>query len=107
MAVIEETIPPAALITPHTYRNDVWVHVPTGEIGVLVGEQTASRGQVRGRSRREASSTPCGGSERWFEETAALQSGDAEGFQASCQRHGIEFLPGSPWLQKLQERYRP
>ena len=47
-----------------------------------------------------------GGSERWFEETAALQSGDAEGFQASCQRHGIEFFPDSPWLQKLRKRYR-
>ena len=44
MAMVEETIPPGALITSHTYRNDVWVHVPTGEIGVLVGEQTASAG---------------------------------------------------------------
>ena len=49
---------------------------------------------------------PGRGSERWFEESAALQPGDTEGFRASCQRHGIEFFPGSPWLQKLQERYR-
>ena len=42
MAVIEETIPPGTLITPHTHQNDVWVHVLSGEIGVLVGEQTAS-----------------------------------------------------------------
>lgn len=42
MAVIEETIPPGALITPHTHQNDVRVHVLTGQIGVLVGEQTAS-----------------------------------------------------------------
>ncbi len=47
-----------------------------------------------------------GGSERWFEETTALQSGDTEGFRASCQRHGIEFFPDSPRLQKLHERYR-
>ena len=47
-----------------------------------------------------------GESERWFEETATLQPGDTEGFRASCQRHGIEFFPDFPWLQKLQERYR-
>ena len=41
MAVIEETLAPGAFITPHTHRNDVWVHVLTGEIGVLVGEETA------------------------------------------------------------------
>jgi quercetin dioxygenase-like cupin family protein len=44
MAVLEETIPPGALIPPHTHRNDVWVHVLTGEIGVLVGEETAASG---------------------------------------------------------------
>jgi hypothetical protein len=37
-----------------------------------------------------------GGSERWFEETAALQPGDTEGFLASCQLHGIEFFPELP-----------
>lgn len=42
MAVIEEIVPPGALITPHTHQNDVWVHVLTGQIGVLAGEQAAS-----------------------------------------------------------------
>ena len=42
MAVIEEIVPPGALITPHTHQNDVWVHVLAGQIGVLAGEQTAS-----------------------------------------------------------------
>ena len=42
MAVIEEIVPPDALITPHTHQNDVWFHVLTGQIGVLAGEQTAS-----------------------------------------------------------------
>ena len=109
IAVIEEIIPPSALITPHTHQNDVWVHVLTGEIGVLVGEETASAGpgawalKPRGilHARWNSGATPAriievltpGGSERWFEETAALQPGDTEGFQASCQRHGIEFFP--------------
>jgi hypothetical protein len=42
MAVIEQAVPPGALITPHTHQNDVWVHVLTDQIGVLVAEQTAS-----------------------------------------------------------------
>lgn len=95
--------------------------VLTGEIGVLVGEETASAGpgawalKPRGvlHAMWNSEATPAriievltpGGSERWFEETAALQPGDTEGFRACCQRHGIEFFPDSPWLQKLQERY--
>lgn len=122
MAVIEETIPPGELITPHTHQNDVWVHVLTGEIGVLVGEETASAGPgawaLKPRnvlhSMWNSAAVPAriievltpGGSERWFEETAALEPGDTEGFRASCQRHGIEFFPDSPWLPKLQDRYR-
>ena len=42
MAVIEQTVPPGALITPHTHHNDVWFHVLTDQIGVLAGEQAAS-----------------------------------------------------------------
>jgi quercetin dioxygenase-like cupin family protein len=122
MAVIEETIPPGALITPHTHRNDVWVHVLTGEIGVLVGEQTAAAGPgawaLKPRNVVHAMWNPTatsariievltpGGSERWFEETAELQPGDTAGFEASCQRHGIEFFPDSPWLQKLRTLMR-
>jgi quercetin dioxygenase-like cupin family protein len=44
VAVIEETIPPGALITPAHPPKRCPVHVLTGEIGVLVGEQTASAG---------------------------------------------------------------
>jgi len=122
MSVIEETIPPGALITPHTHQNDVWVRVLTGEIGVLVGEETASAGpgawalKPRGilHAMWNCEATPArvievltpGGSERWFEETARLQPGDYEAFHASCQRYGIEFFPDSPWLLKLKERYR-
>jgi quercetin dioxygenase-like cupin family protein len=122
MAVIEETIPPGALITPHTHQNDVWVRVLAGEIGVLVGEDTAQAGPgawaLKPRNvvhaMWNAQDTPAriievltpGGSERWFEETAALQPDDTEGFRASCQRHGIEFFPDSPWLHKIRETYR-
>lgn len=48
MAVIEETIPPGALLTPHTHHNDVWVHVLTGQIGVLVGTESGSTPTPRG-----------------------------------------------------------
>jgi quercetin dioxygenase-like cupin family protein len=121
IAVIEETIPPGALISPHTHQNDVWVHVLDGEIGVLVGEQTASatpgawalkpRGVLHAMWNTQPAParvievlTP-GGSERWFEEIAGLRPGDEEGFRASCERHGIEFHPDSPWLSELRERY--
>jgi quercetin dioxygenase-like cupin family protein len=121
MAVIEETIPPGALIAPHTHQNDVWVHVLAGEIGVLVGDHTASAAPgawaLKPRDILHAmwntQATPAriievltpGGSERWFEETAELQPGDEEGFRASCRRHGIQFYPGSPWLQELKDRF--
>jgi quercetin dioxygenase-like cupin family protein len=121
MAVLEETIPPGTLITPHTHQNDVWVHVLAGEIGVLVGEQTASAApgawalKPRGVLHAMWNTQPVaariievltpGGSEAWFEETAGLQPGDEEGFRASCRRHGIQFYPDSPWLRELQERY--
>lgn len=121
MAVIEETIPPGALITPHTHQNDVWVHVLDGEIGVLVGEQTASAApgawalKPRGVLHAMWNTQPAparvievltpGGSERWFEEIAGLRPGDEEGFRASCERHGIEFHADSPWLSELRERY--
>jgi quercetin dioxygenase-like cupin family protein len=45
MAVIEETIQPGRLVSPHTHENDVWVYVLTGEIGVLVGDTMAIAGQ--------------------------------------------------------------
>ena len=48
--------------------------------------------------------TPAG-PERWFEETAALAPGDREGFAASCERHGIRWLPDSPWGDELRQRY--
>jgi hypothetical protein len=48
--------------------------------------------------------TPAG-TERWFEETAALAPGDREGFAASCERHGIRWLPDSPWGDELRQRY--
>src|ERR1700677_4991449 len=44
MAVIEETVPPRRLIPPHTHQNDVWVHVLTGEIGVLVADKIQTAG---------------------------------------------------------------
>ena len=46
-----------------------------------------------------------GGSERWFEETAALTPGDDSEFAAICQRHGIEFLPNSPWTDRIRQEF--
>jgi quercetin dioxygenase-like cupin family protein len=45
MNVIEETIPPGRLIAPHTHTNDVWVYVLSGEVGVLIGDNTAHAGE--------------------------------------------------------------
>lgn len=121
MAVIEETIPPGELITPHTHENDVWVHVLSGEIGVLVGEQTArapaGAWALKPRdvlhSMWNAGAEPAriievltpGGTERWFEEIATLAPGDDAGFRDACERYGIEFFPDSPWNRDLRDRY--
>jgi hypothetical protein len=45
------------------------------------------------------------GTERWFEEIAALDAHDGAGFDAACRRHGITFLPSSPWTERIRERY--
>jgi quercetin dioxygenase-like cupin family protein len=121
MAVIEETIEPGVLIPPHTHENDVWVLVLRGVIGVVVGVETAAAGPgawaLKPRrvlhSMWNAQAAPAriievltpGGTERWFEEIAALPPGDEEAFRASCARHGIRFFPDSPWLATLRERY--
>ena len=107
---------PKAFVTPHVHQNDVWVYVLSGEIGVLVGDEVTTAhegdwalkplGNVR-HAMWNAGSIPAwiievltpGGTERWFEEIAALAEGDRAGFETACRRHGIEFfptVPGSP-----------
>ena len=121
LAAIEQTVPPRKLIPQHTHENDVWVYVLTGEIGILVGDEVEHAGAgswaLKPRNvvhamwnRTDALAriievlTPAG-TERWFEETAALAPGDREGFAASCERHGIRWLPDSPWGDELRQRY--
>jgi hypothetical protein len=48
--------------------------------------------------------TPAG-TERWFEEIAALADGDDAGFADACRRHGIEFRLDSPWIGRLRNSY--
>lgn len=47
LAVIGETLAPRILIPNHVHRNDVWVRVESGQIGVLVGDEvrTARAGE--------------------------------------------------------------
>jgi quercetin dioxygenase-like cupin family protein len=121
MAVIEETLVPKAFITPHVHQNDVWVYVLSGEIGVLVGEElahaAAGEWALKPRNIQHAmwnsASQPAriievltpGGSERWFEEIAAIANGDSDSFDQACKRHGIEFFPDSSWIAELRQRY--
>jgi quercetin dioxygenase-like cupin family protein len=121
LAVIEETLVPKAFVTPHVHRNDVWVYVLTGEIGVLVGDDiaTARSGEwaLKPRDVQHAmwnsSEQPArivevltpGGTEAWFEELAALEGGDRDGFERACRRYGIEFLSDSPWTSTLRDRF--
>ena len=121
MGVIEETVPPGAFVTPHMHENDVWVHVLSGEVGVLVGDTVAMatagswalkpRGVVHAmwNATREPARvievlTP-GGSERWFEETAMLEPSDRDGFAEASRRHGVTFLPDSPWTAVIRDRF--
>ena len=121
LAVIEETLVPKAFVTPHVHRNDVWVYVLKGEIGVLVGDDiaTARAGEwaLKPRDVQHAmwnsSDEPArivevltpGGTEAWFEELAGLERGDRDGFERACRRFGIKFLRDSPWTPTLRDRF--
>jgi quercetin dioxygenase-like cupin family protein len=121
LAVVEETLAPKAFITPHVHRNDVWVYVLTGEIGVLVGDDLAtaragawalkprdvqhSMWNPGGEPARIVEVLTPGGSEAWFEELADLDPADREGFERACRRHGIEFLHDSTWTATLRDRF--
>jgi quercetin dioxygenase-like cupin family protein len=121
MAVIEETLVPRAFVAPHIHSNDVWVYVVTGEIGVLVGDEvaTARAGDWALKPREvqhamwNALDEPAwiievltpGGTEKWFEELAELGTGDREGFEQSCRRHGIRWVEASPWTAKLRQQF--
>ena len=121
LAVLEETVPPRGFVTPHTHENDVSVRVLTGEVGVLVEDEVAiaaagswivkPRGLVHAMWNR--TDTPArivevltpGGSERWFEEIAAIPAGDEDAFPAACRRHGIEFHADSPWTDRIRREF--
>ena len=121
MSVIEETLAPKSFIPPHTHKNDVWVYVLSGEIGVLVGDDVAraSEGQWALKPRDvmhamwNATSAPAkiieiltpGGSERWFEEVSQIHEGDQVRFDEACERYGIEFFRTSPWTEELRRRF--
>jgi quercetin dioxygenase-like cupin family protein len=121
MAAIEETLQPRAFVPPHVHLNDVWVYVLSGEIGVLVGEEvrTAHRGEwaLKPRDVQHAMWNPAdrparimevltpGGTEQWFEEIAALDDDDIDGFDQACARHGITFFPQSHWITELRRRF--
>jgi quercetin dioxygenase-like cupin family protein len=121
LASIEETLQPGALVTPHTHSNDVWIYVLSGTIGVLVGDEVgeASAGEWALKPRGvphamwNATDEPArivevltpAGTERWFEEIAALDAGDQAGFDDACARHDITFHRESPWTDRIRERY--
>jgi hypothetical protein len=97
------------------------VHVLAGEVGVLVGNEvgTAKAGEWALKPRDvihamwNAGTTPAriievltpAGSERWFEELAALDGNDRDGFEAACKRHAIAFVADSPWTEKIRSRF--
>jgi quercetin dioxygenase-like cupin family protein len=121
LAVIGETLAPRILVPNHVHRNDVWVRVDSGEIGVLVGDEVrrarAGEWALKPRGIEHAMWNPTdepariievltpGGSERWFEELAALGDDDEGGFADACRRHGIEFHLNSPWIPRLKDRF--
>jgi quercetin dioxygenase-like cupin family protein len=121
LAVIGETLAPRILVPNHVHRNDVWVRVESGTIGVLVGDEvrTATAGQwaLKPRGVEHAMWNPTdeparitevltpAGTERWFEEIAALADDDDAGFADACRRYGIEFHLDSPWIGRLRNSY--
>ncbi len=121
LAVIEETLRPGVLVPPHVHANDVWVKVEEGEIGLLVGDEIRTAGEgdwaLKPREVRHAMwnatlqparitevLTPAG-SERWFEELAALADEDDVGFLQACERHGIRFLDDKTLTTRLKHDF--
>ena len=121
LASIEVTLMPQAFIPPHTHRNDVWVCVLEGEVGVLVDNTIAHprQGQWALKPRDvphamwNAGDTPAriievltpAGSEEWFDELAQLDADDTDAFDKACARHGITFHHDSPWIPKLKTQF--
>jgi quercetin dioxygenase-like cupin family protein len=121
LASIEETLQPGAFVTPHTHANDVWVYVLSGTVGVLVGDEIGEAGAGEWALKPRdvphamwnASQEPArlvevltpAGTERWFEEIAALDATDGAAFDEACQRHGITFHRASTWTARIRERY--
>ena len=62
MSVVEETLPPKALVPVHTHENDVWVYVMTGKVGVLIGEtiKVAEQGEWALKPHNVLSINPAG-----------------------------------------------
>jgi quercetin dioxygenase-like cupin family protein len=120
-ALLEQTLPPRRLIKPHTHGNDVWVYPLNGEVGVLVSDDVirviAGAWVLKPQGIPHAMWNPTdrpvrilevmrpGGSERWFEEIAALADGDIDGFEEACVRHNIAFFSESPWTAELITRF--
>jgi quercetin dioxygenase-like cupin family protein len=121
MSVVEETLPPRALVPVHVHENDVWVYVMTGKIGVLVDETVtvANEGEwvLKPRDIQHSMWNPGdipatvievltpGGTEKWFEEITHLPKGDKGGFDKACKRYGIRFLPDSHWTEDIRKRF--
>ncbi len=99
----------------------MWVYVLSGTVGVLVGDEIgeAGAGEWALKPRNvphamwNASPEPArlvevltpAGTERWFEEIAALDATDGAAFDEACRRHGITFHRASTWTARIRERY--
>jgi quercetin dioxygenase-like cupin family protein len=121
MSAIEETVPPRALIGPHTHANDVWVYVLHGRVGVLVGDDEGEAGPgewaLKPRDVVHAMWNPTdepariievltpAGSEEWFEEMAGSPPSDAEAFTHLAAKYGIRFLPDPALTDLLRQRH--
>lgn len=120
LGVLEATLRPGSLISPHTHANDVWVYVLTGHVSVLVGDEIAHGGpgtfllkprdvvhamwnETPRPSRYFEFLTP-GGAERFFEEMHALDRDDEEGRRRVIADNGLVFLDDHPRTAELRAR---
>ena len=121
-ALVEGGLAPRMLIPPHIHtREDEISILVKGRLGVRIGDREfeLEPGGValKPRGIPHAMWNPTdepariievltpGGTERWFEELAALADEDDTGFADACRRHGIEFRLDSPWIPRLKGRY--
>jgi quercetin dioxygenase-like cupin family protein len=125
IGIIEQSLRPMRMISPHVHEHDVWLFVLEGQVGARVGDETvlADAGayvlkprnivhtiwnQNPGPCRMVEIFTPAGFDKFMAEVEALSQRGslDEGTFEDLCDRYGIHYFDDWPgdegWVEKMR-----